>query len=511
MLKHNLDIQVQTSGLANLKTEGLVVGVFEDEGISTPVLKELDEMMGGLISSLFESGEIRGELKEFHILHNNGAAIRKLIVLGCGKRNSLNRDTVRFIAAKGARTARRISQSEVAILLDSFSTVDAKEIGVCMAEGLLMGLDRFELYKSRKKADKDLLEKVQLVASENQEAALNEGLERGRILAEGNILARDIANHPGNVMTPAGMVLEAEKVSKETGMELTVLDEPELIEKGFKGITSVSQGSAQNCKLMILDYKGKPDSSEIHLAVVGKGLTFDAGGISIKPSAGMHMMKYDMCGGAATLGAASIVGTLKPAINVRFYIPSSENLCGSEAYKPGDIIKMYGGKTVEVQNTDAEGRLLLADAIALAVEHGAKNIIDCATLTGAVVVGLGHVRTGMLCKDEALKNAVSAAALECDEKMWELPLDEEYKVGLKSSHADISNSGGRAGGTISAAMFLNEFSGDVPFCHLDIAGTAWVENVPSQYAFKPYLPKEGATGTAARTIALAVEKLSQTL
>jgi leucyl aminopeptidase len=512
MLKNNINTQIFTDGLAELKSEGLVVTLFQDADFGSNWLTALNEYSGGLLKSLVDSGEIRGEQKEFNILHLPQKPVKKLIVLGCGKKESVNRDTVRFIAAKGARTARRISQQEVSFLMDPFFEFDAEVLGICFSEGLLMGLDRFELYKTKKKCDSDKLENVVVSSVESfDSSAFEKGIARGRILAEGNIRARDIANHPGNYMTPAQMANEALEIAKETGMDCTVMDEPELIEKGFQGITSVSQGSVENCKLIIMDYKGMPESSDIHMAIVGKGLTFDAGGISIKPSAGMHMMKYDMCGGAATLGAALIVGKLKPKANIRFYVPSSENLCGDKAYKPGDIIKMYGGKTVEIQNTDAEGRLLLADSIALAVEHKAQRIIDVATLTGAAVVALGHVRTGLMCKDDDLKNLVKTAAEECDEKLWELPLDDEYKVSLKTSHADISNSGGRAGGTISAAMFLNEFSGEVPFCHLDIAGTAWIENVPSQYAFKPYLPKEGASGTAARTLALSVERLADAI
>ena len=257
-----------------------------------------------------------------------------------------------------------------------------------------------------------------------------------------------------------------------------------------------------------LFYRGKPADKTVHLAIIGKGLTFDAGGISIKPAQNMHMMKFDMCGGAGVIGAAQIIGKLKPALNINIYIPTSENLLGPESYKPGDVLTMYGGKTVEIKNTDAEGRLLLADAISLAVEHGAERIINTATLTGAVLGALGHWRTGLMCRDNELKELVTESANQCDELLWELPLDAEYRVILHSAVADISNSGSRFAGATTAGIFLNEFAGDTPFCHLDIAGTAWVENVPSQYNFKPYLPKEGATGTIARTIAIAAEKIA---
>jgi leucyl aminopeptidase len=509
MLKHKLNISCEIAALENLQTEGLVVGVFESQKPSSPVWNKLNELFGGLPSRLLESGEIKGELKEFHVLHNVQGKIAKIIVLGCGKAEKFNQDTVRFIAAKGARTARKLGQKEVAFLLETFNCADEKTMACSVAEGLIMGLDRFENYKSKKKCDDDELQKIVLLPAAGADVEkFNSGLERGRILAEGTVLARDISNHPGNYMTPTHLAEEARKVAEQYNLPYTVMDEPELIEKGFQGITAVSQGSAENCKLIIMDYKGRQSSEDIDLAIVGKGLTFDAGGISIKPSEGMHLMKYDMCGSAAVIGAVSAIARMKPSINVRFYIPSSENLNGSRAYKPGDILKMYGGKTVEVVNTDAEGRLLMADAIAYAKEQGAKRIIDIATLTGAVVVGLGHVRTGLLGSDEKLINTIKSASEECGEKLWQLPLDEEYKVSLKSVHADLSNSGGRAGGTISAAVFLNEFAGGLPYCHLDIAGTAWVENAPTQYSAKPYLPREGATGTGARTLTLTVEALA---
>ena len=219
-----------------------------------------------------------------------------------------------------------------------------------------------------------------------------------------------------------------------------------------------------------LKYRGKPNDEVIHLAVIGKGLTFDAGGISIKPAQNMHLMKFDMCG-AGVIGAAEIIGKLAPKININIYVPASENLLGPESYKPGDVLNMYSGKTVEIKNTDAEGRLLLADAIALAKEHGAQRIINTATLTGAVLGALGHWRTGLMCRDDKLKSIVTESANECDELLWELPLDPEYRVILHSAVADISNSGSRLAGATTAGIFLNEFAGETPFCHLDIAGT----------------------------------------
>jgi leucyl aminopeptidase len=510
MLKNELDIRVSSEKLSSFATEGIVLGVFEGEGLKSPQALELDALFGGKITTLIERGEIRGELKEFHTLHELDGSVQRVIIIGCGKRGDFTNDTVRFLAAKGARTARKLGQTQVSILLQPMEEKTYAGLGLLCSEGLIMGLDRFEVYKTKKrKGDRDNLKEVIFLAPSELSATESElGAKRGIILGQGNVLARSIANHPGNKMTPTILAENAKKVAEDGGLGFSVMDEPELIEKGFEGITAVSAGSVENCKLIKLTYRGQPDSDKIHIGLVGKGLTFDAGGISIKPSANMHLMKYDMCGGAAVLGAASIIARLKPALNVNFYIPSSENLLGAKAYKPGDILKMYGGHTVEITNTDAEGRLLLADAIAFAVEEKAEKIITTATLTGAVVGALGHLRTGLLSRNESLKELVREAADECDEKVWELPLDKEYKVTLRSNIADIANAGNRLAGSSTAGIFLNEFAGDVPFCHLDIAGTAWVENLPTQYNFKPYLPKDGASGTAARTLGLVVEKLS---
>ncbi len=511
MLKQEVKITVAHEAPVNHQTQGLVVCIYEGEKPESKMMKALDDAFGGLLSQLMGRGEITGESKEFHILHNLSLPMNKLIVLGMGEREKFSLETIRAAVAKGARTARKLNQSEVSILMEPFDAADAFATGVCAAEGVIMGLDRFEVYKSKKKSDRDILTHVQFLCEASQVEEMEKGVARGVILAKGNTLARDIANHPGNRMTPALMAEEAHKVAQECGLELEILDEPDLIAAGYTGITAVSAGSEENCKMIKITHMGRPESNEIDIAIVGKGLTFDAGGISIKPASGMHMMKYDMCGGAATIGAAYIVGQLKPKVNVRFYVPASENMPDGKAYKPGDILKFKNGKTVEINNTDAEGRLILADALIMACEEGARRIVDAATLTGAVVTCLGHVRTGLFCKDEGLKSLVVGAAKECDEKIWELPLDDEYRVILKSSHADLSNSGGRAAGSTTAAIFLNEFVGNIPFCHLDIAGTAWVENVPTQYSFKPYLPKDGATGTAARTFALTVEHLAETL
>lgn len=501
-------IKSENINLKDLRTQGLILGVFEGEPLSGDSAKYLDELYGGTISALIESGEIRGELKEFHILHRVDLPISKIIILGCGKREKFNRDTVRFLAAKGARTARKAGQTESSFLLEPYGSLSAFDLGVVTAEGLIMGLDRFENYKTKKKSSRDKLSSFVVLGNGFNTGELQAGLDRGEILGQGNVCARQIANHPGNYMTPTQLASEAQAVASEAGMECIILDEPDLKEKGFGGICAVSAGSAENCKMVQLFYRGKPADKTVHLAIIGKGLTFDAGGISIKPAQNMHMMKFDMCGGAGVIGAAQIIGKLKPALNINIYIPTSENLLGPESYKPGDVLTMYGGKTVEIKNTDAEGRLLLADAISLAVEHGAERIINTATLTGAVLGALGHWRTGLMCRDNELKELVTESANQCDELLWELPLDAEYRVILHSAVADISNSGSRFAGATTAGIFLNEFAGDTPFCHLDIAGTAWVENVPSQYNFKPYLPKEGATGTIARTIAIAAEKIA---
>jgi leucyl aminopeptidase len=331
-----------------------------------------------------------------------------------------------------------------------------------------------------------------LAASHGDADALKSGIERGRIIAEAANFGRDVINEPSNVMTPTELARRAEDVAKTYGLDLEVLEEAEMKDLGMGSLLGVAQGSAEPAKLIVLRYTPKVPSEET-IAIVGKGVTFDTGGISIKPSDGMEKMKYDMAGGATTLAAMRAIAQLKPALNVLGLVPAVENMPGGRAQRPGDVVRSMSGKTIEVINTDAEGRLILCDAISYARKLGATKIVDLATLTGAVSVALGDVYVAILGNNQDWIDAVIAASKRAGEKLWQLPLSSEYREQIKSEIADIKNVGGRKAGTITAAYFLREFVDDVPWAHLDIAGTAWNETGKSHLAVGP-------TGVCVRTL-----------
>ncbi|MCI5147268.1 MAG: leucyl aminopeptidase, partial [Candidatus Electrothrix sp. AR3] len=313
--------------------------------------------------------------------------------------------------------------------------------------------------------------------------------------AKAACLARDMANEPGNGWPPSRFAELGQKLAKEHGLECKIIEKPEMEELGMGGILGVNQGSALPPKLVILRYQGGEEDKGQTLMLVGKGLTFDSGGISLKPSQSMEDMKYDMCGGAAVIAAMQAIAEEKPkGINVVALVPATENLPASTALKPGDIITHFGGTTSEIINTDAEGRLILADALAYGIKTWQPDaVIDLATLTGAVIVGLGHHRTGLLATNDALSEQILAAGDQAGEPLWRLPLGLEYSQQIKSQVADIKNTGGRSAGTITAAAYLQKFVGETPWAHLDIAGTAW------NYTEKSYIPK-GPSGIAVRTL-----------
>jgi leucyl aminopeptidase len=333
------------------------------------------------------------------------------------------------------------------------------------------------------------------VAAAEAAPELDAGLERGRILAEAQNFARELCYEPPNVLTPTELARRAAELAAGSALECEVLDRERMRQLGMGALLGVAQGSAEPPALIVVRYRPEgPGDGVAHLGLVGKGVTFDTGGISIKPSQDMDEMKYDMSGGAAMLGAMYAIARLKPRIPVTAVIPAVENMPGGRAQRPGDIVKTLAGKSVEVLNTDAEGRLILADAITYAQRLGCTHLVDAATLTGAIVVALGHVNTGVFSNNDETLGKVLAAAKAEGEKMWPMPLDEDYKEQLKSPFADLPNIGNRWGGAITAAWFLKEFAEPTPWVHLDIAGTAWLEND------KPAMGK-GPTGVAVRTLA----------
>jgi len=416
---------------------------------------------------------------------------KRVLVVGLGK-DELNRELFRKAGGSIASLAMKSKAQELLLVLPDLAC-DMVEMVEGLSEGLVLGAYRFKKYKTKNDPDAsgEMLKQAALYAVGHK--GLDRALKLGEIGAQSACQARDMANEPASHWTPSHFSEYGRQLAVAHGMTCTVLDQTRLKKLGLGGILAVNQGSACPPEMVILEYAVKPSAPT--LLLVGKGLTFDSGGISLKPSAGMEEMKYDMCGGAAVLCAMQAVAQAKlKELNLVAIVPATENLPGPAALKPGDVITQYGGKTVEVVNTDAEGRLILADALAYGIKkYKPDMVIDVATLTGAVIIGLGHHRTGLLSNNDDLCDRLLAAGVRSGEPLWRLPLDPEYTKQLKSEIADLKNVGKKDGGTITAAAFLKEFVGETPWAHLDIAGTAW------DFTEKSYIPK-GPSGIAVRTL-----------
>jgi len=429
----------------------------------------------------------------------------RVLLAGGGKRDQfappalrkLTGTAVRFLKTRGISNAAlaletAVSSSAIAHLADYTSAA---------VEGALLGNYEGDRLKTDKSASKFMTEFVILGSGDH----LSAGVTRGRILGEAQNWARDLANEPPNLMTPSVLAERAAEMAAAYGLGCEIFDEAKMRELGMGALLGVAMGSAEPPRFIILRYT--PDAasaskSSVHLGLVGKGVTFDTGGISIKPAENMDKMKYDMCGSTAVLGAMRAIAQLKPSIPVTALVPTVENMPGSRSQRPGDIVKTLSGKTVEVLNTDAEGRLILADALTYAQRIGCTHLVDAATLTGACVVALGAVNTGAFSSEDAFFAKWQAAALAEGEKMWRMPLDDEYKELLKSPFADLHNIGGRYGGAITAALFLKEFADPLPWIHLDIAGTAYIEEN------KPFMAK-GPTALPLRTFVRLTTLISE--
>lgn len=424
---------------------------------------------------------------------------RRVLVVGVGKlKDDVNeqREQLRCAAGTATAQARKVKAKNVSVVLPDFFTVSPGDVAECLAEGLILSNYQFIKYKKNIPEDEQpvLVDSFSIHYDGTGERQVRQGMKRGKIASLAACRARDMANEPGNGWTAKEFADFAMKLAKTAGLKCRVLEKSNMKKLGMGGILGVNQGSATPPKLVILEYlvnKKKPT-----LLLVGKGLTFDSGGVSLKPSAGMDEMKYDMCGGAAVLAAMQGVAREKPPrMNVVAMIPATDNMSGSAALKPGDIITHYNGKTSEVVNTDAEGRLILADALSYGVEkYRPDAVVDLATLTGAVIIGLGHHRTGLLSNNDQLASMISDAGDRCGEPLWRLPLGPEYTKQLKSEVADLKNVGGRPAGTITGASYLQEFVGETPWAHLDIAGTAW------GFTEKSYTPAKGPSGVGVRTL-----------
>ena len=433
-------------------------------------LAALDKQTGGAIGRVLSSGDFTGKRDETAVLYPSGPAARVLLI-GLGKAEEVDRGAIRRAAAIAAKRARSLGVARAAFHLpgDASGTVSLRDAGQAIAEGSAQGAWQFSEMKKpeEKKAPLELMEVLSLDGTE-----LSQGHTRGQAIGAGQTFARSIQVLPGNVCTPTFVAERARELAQRYGFDITVLDKAAIIQEKMGALMSVAQGSAEEPRFIAIEYKG---SAAAPVVLVGKGVTFDTGGISIKPAQNMEDMKYDMSGAAAVLGTFEMLGRLKPNIHAVGLIPSTENMPSGTAVKPGDVVTSHLGKTIEIINTDAEGRLILADALSYARRYQPAAVVDIATLTGAVVVALGHTASGVMGSDEKLVEELRAAADRADERIWPLPLWDEYRDLMKSDIADVKNSGGRPAGSISAGWFLREFVEEFPWAHLDIAGTAYTD------------------------------------
>src|SRR5580700_9570004 len=475
----------------------LVVPFFSDNALEG-ITKDVDSALGGVIADALSSGETRGTLGDHVLVYAKGEPYRRVLAVSLGDRKKFEPYLLARYAGIAIRYLGRRNIESAAIALPSQARGQEAICASFVTEGAIAGAFDTTLYQERPER-RIATNSVEILAHDLDEAAITRGIEHGRVLGEAVNLARRLAITPANDMTPTRLAEEAAAVAKRTGLELEVLDEARARQERMGSFLSVAQGSAQPPKFIILRYNGDPSSKEL-LALVGKGITFDTGGISIKPAERMEDMKYDMSGGAA-IAAMSALGRLKPKINVVGLVPATENMPGGKATKPGDIVTAMNGKTIEVINTDAEGRLILADALVYANKLGATKIVDTATLTGACVIALGHAASAAVGNDDAFTNEFLAAAKPTGERYWHMPLYDEYASAMKSDIADLKNTGGRPAGTLTAAAFLREFVGSTPWIHLDIDGTAYLD---TEFPWQA----KGPTGTPVRAFLSLVEALS---
>jgi leucyl aminopeptidase len=472
-----------TTPLADVETPLLGVAVAAGAELP-PGLGPLDQAAGGALSRALASGDFKGQRDEVLVSYGTGKA-RRVLLVGMGKAAEVSRNSVRRAAAVAAKRARALGTGRLAFAVadNARGGVTAADLAQAAVEGAAQGGWGFIELKRPNEDLRASLTGVDVVVPAGEAAGAEPGRVRGDALAAGHILARGLQMQPGNVCTPTYLAEQAQALAKAHGFAITVLGPAEIRQEGMGGLLGVSQGSVQEPRFIVLEYRGGGDAAPVVL--VGKGVTFDSGGISIKPANNMEEMKYDMSGAAAVLGAFEVLGRLRPKLNVVGIVPTTENLPSGTALKPGDVIKGHLGKTIEIVNTDAEGRLILCDALSYARRFKPAAVLDAATLTGAVVVALGNQAAGAMGNDDALVAEVKEAGERAGERCWPLPLWEEYRDLLRSDIADVKNSGGRGAGSITGGWFLREFVEGFPWVHIDIAGTAYTDSEAPHQARGP--------------------------
>ena len=498
-----VDIKVRTGNIAEQDLDAVVVNLFD--GVKSPggATGAVDTALEGAIKALIEDGEITGKRGELTLIHSLGKITpKRVLVAGLGDAQSLDLDGIRSVSAASARRLRSIGVKRGATITHGagIGGIDPKEAAQALAEGIVMGLYRFDKYKSD--SDASNLDELDIVEFDGSKVeAMQDGVNTGVVIADAVNLCRDMANEPANNMTPSHMAEQALAVAQSCSVKLEVLERARMETLGMGAMLGVAQGSDEPPKFIIMRYEGDPDNPDNNIGLLGKGITFDSGGLDIKNAVGMSTMKGDMSGGAAVIAAMQAIGQLKPHINVTAIVPATENMPSGKAQRPGDVVRAMNGKTIEIDNTDAEGRLVLADAMCYARSMGIRHIVDVATLTGAMSVALGDKCMGAFGNGDAFTEQVIAAGEAVGERVWPLPMYDDYKEQYRSDIADIKNTGGRGAGSITGALIIGEFNDGAEWVHLDIAGTARARGT------KGYTVK-GATGVPVRTLVRLVSNLA---
>jgi leucyl aminopeptidase len=496
-----VQVKVERARIDQKQTSLLVIGVCEDEK-EFPRSEEFDPAMSSTIKQILENKEFKGSFGSSLILHiMHGGLIKKIMLIGLGKREKFTNESARIIAGQATLRAKELVITEFSIVLSSILDIDLMIEAI--SEGIYLSVYSFNKYKTNSKEKEfPMLNKVTVLVKSESTTKLQSIADKVGLIVEAVNFARDLSNLPPNECSPSQLASLALSVASEYSIKARVVERYEMESIGLDGIVAVGKGSNNPPKMIILEYHGAAEDQKPYL-LVGKAVTFDTGGISLKPGDKMDEMKYDKCGGCTVLGVLKSVASLKLPVNIVCIIPSVENMPSSSSYRPGDIIKMYNGKTVEVLNTDAEGRMILADALGYGIAtYNPKAVIDLATLTGACIIALGANVAAVIGTNRHLIDILTKISEQTGEKMWELPLFDEFQQQIKSTVADIKNIGGRPGGAITAAAFLSNFCEGFPWIHLDIAGTAWTQEGTYERSYNP----KGATGFGIRTLVKLFEE-----
>jgi leucyl aminopeptidase len=495
MAKEIISVKVKVGkvDLAKDKTDLLAVGVFSDVKKPAYGMAGFDKKSGGAISKVSKSGDFTAKADSSVLLYGDDKAAARLLLVGLGEKKKATADTVRNAAALAASKAVELKAKKAILAVHAGVKGDIARIGQAIAEGIYCGSYRYDEFVT--KTENGRAKSLAVTIADSGDKGLAKAVKAGAIIGKAQCFTRTVANRPGNVINPPTLAAAANRMAGQTqGLSCSVFDEKQLKAKKMGGILAVGAGSASKPRMIVLKYAPKDAGKKPVIGLVGKAVTFDSGGISIKPSKGMQDMKLDMSGGAAVLGAMKAIAEIKPKVTVYGIIPSAENVLGPASYRPGDIITTYSGKTVEVQNTDAEGRMILCDAIAYAVKCKCDAIVDIATLTGACKVALGCYKAGVMGNNDGLVKALEKASQVSGESIWHMPSGDEYLGEMKSKIADLKNIGNGWGGACSAAAFLGQFAGKTKWAHIDMAGVDMFEGSNAKYG------AVGATGFGVRLL-----------